>query len=197
MTETEIKLRVANVSAMRRRLRTLGWRVSERRHYEMNLVYDRRNPPWLAAGYLLRIREVGNRVWLTVKLPMEPGRLHKVREEYEIETRDRGVVSSIVETMGFKPVWRYEKYRTEFQRPREKGPDKGPEKGKILLDETPVGDLLELEGPPAWIDRTAAKLGFSKDDYITLSYRGLFVEYRRRHPEAGDDMVFDSNADGP
>ena len=182
MTETEIKLRVANVPSMRRGLRALGWSVSERRHHEMNLVYDRRNPPWLAAGYLLRIRQVGSRVWLTVKLPTAASGLHKVREEYEVETRDRSVLSSIVETMGFKPAWRYEKYRTEFRRPREKG--------KILLDETPVGDLLELEGSADWIDRTAIKLGFSKDEYITLSYRSLFVEYRREHPEIGEDMLF-------
>ena len=118
--------------------------------------------------------------WL--KLPTAASRLHKVREEYEVETRDRRVLSSIVETMGFKLAWRYEKYRTEFRRPREKG--------KILLDETPVGDLLELEGSADWIDRTAIKLGFSKDDYITLSYRSLFVEYHREHPEIGEDMLF-------
>ncbi len=184
MTETEIKLRVENVRSMRRLLRRLGWRVAQRRHHERNLVYDRHSPPWLAAGYLLRIREARGRVWLTVKLPTEAGREHKVREEYEIETRDSAVLESIVDAMGFQPAWRYEKYRTEFRQPRENG--------KILLDETPLGDLLELEGPAAWIDRTAAKLGFTKDDYITLSYRGLFVEHRRRKPGLGDDMVFDS-----
>ena len=184
MTETEIKLRVENVRSMRRLLRRLGWRVAERRHHERNLVYDRHSPPWWAAGYLLRIREARRRVWLTVKLPTKAGREHKVREEYEIETHDSAVLESIVDAIGFQPAWRYEKYRTEFRRPREKG--------KILLDETPLGDLLELEGSAAWIDRTAAKLGFTKDDYITLSYRGLFIEHRRRKPGLGDDMVFDS-----
>ena len=183
MTETEIKLRLVSISTIRRRLRVLGWHVDQRRHHERNVVYDRSSPPWVSGGYLLRIREVGSRVWLTVKLPMQAGGPHKVREEYEVETRDRAALSSIVETMGFKPAWRYEKFRTTFRR--------HPREGKILLDETPVGDLLELEGPPTWIDRTAAKLGFSKNDYITLSYRSLFVEYRREHPEIGDDMVFD------
>ena len=32
----------------------------------------------------------------------------------------------------------------------------GNEPGVIELDETPAGDFLELEGPPEWIDATAA-----------------------------------------
>ena len=182
MTETEIKLRIEDVRPMKRLLRRLGWRVSERRHYEMNLVYDRPDRSWLAAGYLLRIREVGKQAWLTVKCPMEPGRAHKVREEYEIETRDASALQNIVGAIGFELAWRYEKYRTEFRKPGVKG--------KILLDETPIGNLLELEGPPDWIDHTSAELGFSKDDYITLSYRALFVEYRGQSNAIGHDMVF-------
>ena len=56
MTETEIKLPIAKVEAVRRLLRRLGWRVSVRRHLEHNLVFDREGESLLRAGYLLRVR---------------------------------------------------------------------------------------------------------------------------------------------
>ena len=49
---------------------------------------------------------------------------------------------------------------------------------------------MELEGAPAWIDRTARKLGFSEKDYITSSYGRLYLEWcagERREP---GNMVF-------
>ncbi len=58
-----------------------------------------------------------------------------------------------------------------------------------MLDETPVGVFLELEGPPEWIDRTAGTLGFSEGDYITLSYLEL---HRRVTGGETGDMVFGS-----
>jgi adenylate cyclase class 2 len=182
MTETEIKLPVANVAAMRRLLRRLGWRVSVRRHLEHNLVFDRPDGSLLAAGSLLRLRSAGKLCLLTVKRPMRPSALHKVREEFEIETTDTASATAILGALDYQIAWRYEKYRTQFTRQGAKG--------KILLDETPIGNYLELEGDPGWIDATAIQLGFGVDDYITASYRGLFVEQARGNKKAPRDMVF-------
>ena len=71
--------------------------------------------------------------------------------------------------LGFEPSFRYEKYRTEFVREGEPG--------HVTLDETPIGIFMELEGPARWIDRTAKDLGFSRDDYILLSYGRLFEQW--------------------
>ena len=43
--------------------------------------------------------------------------------------------------------------------------------------DTPIGYYLELEGSRRWIDKTAARLGFSHDDYITKSYGLLYREH--------------------
>ena len=51
--------------------------------------------------------------------------------------------------------------------------------GKVLLDETPIGNFLEIEGSPRWIDRTARALGFFDGDYITRSYGYLYLAYCR------------------
>ncbi len=182
MTETEIKLPVASVAAMRRLLRRLGWRVSVRRHLEHNLVFDRPDGSLLAAGSLLRLRSSGKLCLLTVKRPMRPSALHKVREEFEIETTDTASAAAILNALDYQVSWRYEKYRTQFTRLGVKG--------KILLDETPIGNYLELEGDPGWIDATAVHLGFGTDHYITASYRRLFVERAQGKKKVRRDMVF-------
>ena len=76
---------------------------------------------------------------------------------------------AIVERLGYRRVFRYEKYRTEFHQPRRAG--------VAMLDETPVGVFLELEGTPHWIDRTARRLGFQESDYITASYGRVYLDW--------------------
>ena len=59
-----------------------------------------------------------------------------------------------------------------------------------MLDETPIGNFLEIEGRPKWIDRTARVLGFSAGDYITTSYGSLYRIYCRENGVSRKDMVF-------
>lgn len=183
MKEIEIKLTAREPVRLRRRLRELGWRVRGRRKHERNFVYDRGDRSLEAAGVLLRVREVGRQSRLTVKLPSPSNHIHKVREEHEIKTSDRDSLRLILEGLDYRLAWRYEKFRTQFRKPGARG--------EIVYDQTPVGDFLELEGEPAWIDRTAKQLGFSKSDYITATYRELFLEYQTRHRGTGRDMVFE------
>jgi adenylate cyclase class 2 len=75
----------------------------------------------------------------------------------------------VLERLGFGPVFRYEKYRTEYARPRQAG--------IIMFDQTPIGDFLELEGSPRWIDRAARALGYSQADYLTASYGSLYFQH--------------------
>ena len=180
--ETEIKLPVADLTTIKRQLRRLGWRVRKRRTLERNWVFDRKDDSLRRGGRLLRVRRVGSTAWLTVKGPSASGTPHKVRDEFEIETADADAVMKILETLDYRVSWRYEKYRSEFAKPSERG--------KILVDETPVGDFLELEGSGRWIDETAELLGFQRTDYVMLSYRGLFEKFRRGH-RIGPDMVFE------
>ena len=62
--------------------------------------------------------------------------------------------------------FRYEKYREEFS----------AHDVVIAIDETPVGTFVEIEGGEAAIHQTAAALGRTPDDYITDSYRFLFLQ---------------------
>ena len=84
---------------------------------------------------------------LTYKGPAAAGK-HKDREELEVETSDPSRLAEMLARLDFRPVFRYEKYRTEYRR--------GDEAGLATLDETPVGAYLELEGAPAGSTATPA-----------------------------------------
>jgi adenylate cyclase class 2 len=94
---------------------------------------------------------------------------YKIREEHEIRVSNQEEVSRIIEGLGLRPCFRYEKFRTTYRLP-------GIRNLKVEVDETPIGLFLELEGPRRQIDRAAARLGFGRDEYITKSYGALFME---------------------
>ena len=180
--ETEIKLRVPSPQAARRLLLRQRFRVTAPRVFESNLVLDTPGIALRSSGRLLRLRTSGKAHRITYKGPASVGR-HKSREEIEFSLDDPAAAARVFAALGFEPLFRYEKYRTEFARPRNPG-------GIVTLDETPVGAFLELEGEPAWIDRVAADLGFSPSDYITASYGALYASWCRERGLEPSHMVF-------
>ncbi|HEV2445898.1 MAG TPA: class IV adenylate cyclase [Candidatus Sulfopaludibacter sp.] len=179
--ETEIKLAVANAGAARRALRAAGFHVSRRRVLEANTIFDTPKLALRRSRTLLRLREAGGVATLTYKGAPLPAR-HKVREELESELTDPGNMRTILERLGYRVMWCYEKYRTEYR--LERGA------GMAMLDETPIGVYLELEGSPRWIDRMARALGFAHEDYITASYGRLYLNGCRRRRVKPGDMLF-------
>jgi adenylate cyclase class 2 len=180
--ETEIKLAVADAAAARATLRRAGFHISKRRVLESNTVFDTPQRALRGATSLLRVRSAGRVATLTYKGPPADGSKYKSREELEVEVSDARAAAAIVERLGFEPVFRYQKYRTEYCQ--------AAGGGMATLDETPIGVYLELEGPADWIDRTALQLGFAESDYITASYAGLYMEWCKRRGVTPGDMVF-------
>ena len=110
---------------------------------------------------------------LTAKAPPLPGpgsstatkkRLYKEVQENEERVKNPGRLSQALKGLGFRPGFRYEKYRTSFHL----------DSLHIDLDETPVGVFLELEGTPTAINRTARALGFSPKT-TSAPHTGLFM----------------------
>ncbi|HYM09383.1 MAG TPA: class IV adenylate cyclase [Bryobacterales bacterium] len=190
MQETEIKLRIASPAAMRRRLRGLGFHAIGPRQLERNLVFDTSDGALRNRQQLLRLRSKGRRWWLTWKGRPASDSLHKVREEIEVELGDGAALEDILRRLGFCAVFQYEKYRTEFRQRGQRS------QGHLLLDETPIGNFIELEGPPRWIDRIAAELGYKLRDYVVASYGALYLAYCREQGLPAGDMVFPRRA-GP
>jgi adenylate cyclase class 2 len=181
--EIEIKLSVANAEAARALLERAGFAALHERAFESNTVFDTPALELTSSGRLLRLRAFRGEAVLTYKGVAEPGP-HKSRPEIETTAADGEALRRIIEALGYTPRFRYEKYRTTFARPNEPG--------HAVLDETPIGVYLELEGEPAWIDRTAAELGFARDAYILASYGTLYREYCERTGADPGAMVFAS-----
>ena len=214
--ETEIKLKVPDRTAVLRRLRKLRARPvgsGSGRVHEMNVIFDSPQGALAKRGQLLRVRIVTpeparkaslrlspkkplrQRIVLTFKQPAladdansapAPAR-HKVRQELELEVSDAGTLGRIFEGLGMHGWFRYEKYRTTFRLPLSSRWAKGL---LIELDETPIGTFLELEGPPAAIDRAAQELGYTRRDYNLQSYLALHMEHCRREGKEPRDMLF-------
>jgi adenylate cyclase class 2 len=136
------------------------------RTFERNEVFDTPSLSLRKERKLIRLREYGDDRILTYKGPPEDGP-HKVREEIETEVADAAAMRGVLARLGYAVVFRYEKYRAEFKY----------EGGLAVLDETPIGVFVELEGEAEWIDKHAARLGFSQGDYITLSYGALYFAW--------------------
>jgi adenylate cyclase class 2 len=184
--EVEIKLRASGAAEARRMLRAAGFRVSKRRVFEKNTVFDTSSQTLRKSARLLRVRQIGKIAKLTYKGPPDGGK-HKSREELELELSDARTLNAIFDRLAYRPAFLYEKFRTEFRRRGAGGVATG---GVATVDETPIGVYLELEGSPAWIDRTAIQLGFADKDYITASYARLYLEWCEARGVAPTNMLF-------
>jgi len=116
---------------------------------------------------------------VTFKGPMQASRM-KLRQEIETTVADLPALLRLLEELGFRAWFRYEKYREEFQLPDT----------IVAVDETPIGTFVELEGTEAGIDAAARALGRNGDDYVVDSYRTLFEQDCRQRGVPATDMVF-------
>ncbi|MFP5237902.1 MAG: class IV adenylate cyclase [Acidobacteriota bacterium] len=183
--ESEIKFSVDDLAALAERLRSAGFHIDTPRTFESNVLYDTPDRNMRARTEILRIREYGGKWTLTHKrLPdNRPGEdRHKHRIETETQVSDGTALAEVFRSLGLVPAFRYEKWRTEWS----------DGEGHCVVDETPIGSYAELEGDPEWIDRTAARLGVSHSQYMTLSYGRLFDQWRAEHHSSAEDLTFDA-----
>jgi adenylate cyclase class 2 len=181
--ETEVKIRIGEATPAALAIEAAGFCISQPREFESNTLYDTRDRSLLAAGMLVRLRQSGDRFILTFKGPVQPGP-HKARPELETTIGSLEVLDRILRQIGYFPTFRYEKYRRVYQA-------RG-DAGVVTVDETPIGNFLELEGNGEWIDRTASRLGFAQSAYILDSYARLYLEHCARLGTKPGDMVFAS-----
>lgn len=177
--EIEIKFRLENIPFITRKLRAAGFKLVTKRTHEQNTLYDLEGSPLRQRGEVLRLRKYGDEWKLTHKSKGKVGK-HKTRVENETKIEDGKKMEAIILALGYKPLFRYEKFRATWS----------DGTGDVVLDETPIGNLGEIEGPSRWIDRTARLLGISHSDYITKSYGELFMEWKQQHKSTADHMTF-------
>jgi len=182
--EREIKLRFESADAARAIIIALGATPLHGRRLQEDCLLDTDDEQLRRQRSVLRVRSEGGKSLLTFKGPVQPGPM-KLREEHETVVADGEVLLTILEQLGLHVWFRYEKYREEFS----------SNDVVIAIDETPVGVFVELEGGEDAINETAMLLGRTPADYITDSYRFLFLQHRDTLGIAGPDMVFAGRAE--
>jgi len=184
--EVEVKFLVADAAALAERLEAAGAEAVEPRVHEVNTLYDDAAGSIFARGMALRVRrDRGAR--LTLKTPVADhgaaGEM-KVREELEVAVGDGVRLQEILGRLGYRPVFTYEKYRATYRL------------GDcvLMLDETPLGTFLEIEGAPGVARAAAELLAFDWRERMLDSYGALFAKARARLGFAARDMTFEALA---
>ncbi len=181
--EIEIKFRIDDLDALVSRLRRLGLQQITPRTHEMNVLFDLPGQPLRNRGELLRLRKYGDLWVLTHKAKSkQQNGPHKVRVETETRVENGEKMETILRALQFEPTFRYEKFRAEWS---------GSE-GHVVIDETPIGNFAEIEGPAEWIDAVARDLGIKPEDYITETYAGLFFAWKEQTGSRAKEMTFEA-----
>jgi adenylate cyclase, class 2 len=180
--EIEIKLKIPNRRELKKRIKALGFTESSPRVHERNVLYDFPDRSLTKGRCALRLRSAAGRHWVTFKGSPIRSNKYKVREEIETTVGEGKQFNRVLQALGLRPVFTYEKQRTTYIASPARVRGKQP---TLAFDETLAGDYVELEGPRGWIDRIASQLGFDEGDYITASYVTLLSGHGR---QSGQNM---------
>ena len=186
-SEIEIKFLVKDLDSLVHKLQELQFQQITPRTHEMNTLFDLPGHPLRARGEILRLRQYGDKWFLTHKAKgKQKDGPHKTRTELETRIENGAKMEAILRALQFEPAFRYEKFRAEW---------KGTE-GHVVVDETPIGNFGEIEGPADWIDATANQLGIGQEDYMKHTYGELFLDWKRRTGSPANEMTFEATGKG-
>jgi adenylate cyclase class 2 len=181
--ETEVKILLADRETFEHGLSQLGFRRLTARTFEHNTLYDTPGRDLRNLRQILRIRQYGEKWTVTHKRVAEeedPDQPYKRRVETETGVEDGPCLGKVFESLGFGPVFVYEKWRTEW----------ADQQGHCVLDETPLGLYAELEGPSEWIESTARRLGIDANQFVKLSYGRIFEIWREQTASNAQNLTF-------
>jgi adenylate cyclase, class 2 len=178
--EIEVKLPAADLAAVRARLRASGAIPRAESHEEVNDLFDDDARRLSGSGRTIRLRRAGGRAILTYKGPAHFQEGAKIREEREVDVSNADETEAILAGVGLSRKFRYEKRREEWD----------SDNCAVALDETPIGNFIEVEGDPRAIRRVLSRLGLDFAEAIPYSYAELYAQRRREEPDLPADMVW-------
>ncbi|HUO85198.1 MAG TPA: class IV adenylate cyclase [Thermoanaerobaculia bacterium] len=177
--EIEVKFPLVNREELLRLLEESGGERLYPETFEDNIVLDRRGE-LRTRGALLRLRRFGRYVLVTYKGPVSYEGGMKKRDEVQtgIESLEQGI--ALFESLGFKPVFRYQKLREVWRL-------QGCE---VVIDRTPIGDYFEIEGGMDLIRSVVERLHLDMSQAVRASYADLYRQQRRTRGDLPEHMVF-------
>jgi adenylate cyclase class 2 len=176
MQETEAKFYVLDLKRVEVRLRKLEAHLIQPRILETNIRFDLPNGRLRSERRVLRLRQ-DTEARLTYKDPSqnEQGVLSRTEIEFTVEDFERA--RQFLESLGYQPVFYYEKYRATYLLQHSEGLI------HIMLDELPFGNFVEIEGENVESIRAVAEqINLIWDTAIAASYHALFERLRARRP---------------
>ena len=182
--EIEVKIACDDLEHLRR----AGFNLTliRPRHFEDNWLMDWPDQRLFKQGAALRVRSVDREGWVTFKGEVEQSAssLLKVREEIEAHTTAPQQMAELLERIGLRRAFRYQKYRTIYTLSLD-----GREL-KIAFDETPMGNFIEIEGDETGVLNAIERAGFPLSDIIRESYPELQAARCRERGLNLQDLVF-------
>lgn len=183
LVETEVKILVPDLDAMRGRMAESGASFVSQRVYEHNVRYENAEKTLTPNGIVLRLRQDAH-TRLTYKAPA----VHDSQQDMDVITRfeaevmvdDFDTMDLILQRLGYHPYVIYEKYRTTYRLGQ----------AEIVLDEMPYGNFVEVEGTPDSIRFALVALGLQDEPRILLSYMDLFEQVKAALGMTAHDLTF-------
>jgi len=180
MLEREIKLRFANAQEAREAVRALGASLVRERRFQDDALFDNEREELRARRCALRLRRERARSYLTFKGPGQPGPM-KLREELETAVGDADALQRVLEHLGLRVWFRYQKYREEYTLDGVVAASTRRLSARSSSSKAPR--RASPRRPPPWAAR--------RRNYILESYCGLFIRYRDALGFRGAHMIFD------
>jgi len=180
--EREIKLSFRTPEEARDAILAAGATPLRGRRLQEDCLLDTADDRLHQRRCVLRVRLECGKTLLTFKGPVQMSDM-KLREELETVVGDGLLLLRVLEELGFRVWFRYQKYREEF----------AYECVTVALDETPVGTFVEIEGSEDGIHQMAQALLRKPVDYVLDSYRGLFVKHCQEHGLPVTNMLFEES----
>src|SRR5947209_254130 len=146
--EREVKLRFDDPDSARAVILGAGATPIRGRRLQEDCLLDTPDDSLRRRRAVLRVRMESGKSLLTFKGPVQVAAM-KVREELETVIGDGLLLLRILEELGFRVWFRYQKYREEF----------ALDDAIVAVDETPLGTFVEIEGGERGIATIASVLG--------------------------------------
>jgi len=180
--EIEIKLYVRDLARVEQSLRDAGALLIEPRAHEFNLRFDLPDGSLRSGHRVLRLRQSGD-ARLTYKGPDTSRDGVKARSEIEFTVGDFETARKFLEALGYVETAAYEKYRATYELGAE----------RVMLDELPYGNFVEIEGTDASSIRAlAARLKLNAAAAIPAGYLSLFESLCAEQNLAPARLTFDA-----
>jgi len=178
--EIEVKFYVKDLKKLEARLRELKARLIQELVHETNIRFDTAGQDLRRRQSALRLRQ-DEQVHFTYKGPSKNESGVLSRTEIEVTVDDFNRARQFLEALGFAKSFFYEKYRTTYELGA----------SHIMLDETPLGSFIEIEGESAeGVRALSDRLSLNRDAAVGISYSALFERVRAAQKLEIGDMSF-------